>query len=88
MLLFYLKNCPYCKRALAYIEQAKAEYPELSSVDVELVEESERPDVAGRYDYYYVPTFFLGGEKLHEGAIDYDQTVGVLRRGMKRNTNF
>ena len=30
------------------------------------VEESERPEVAERYDYYSVPTMFIGSEKLYE----------------------
>lgn len=25
--LFYLKNCPFCKKALRYIEEARAAHP-------------------------------------------------------------
>ena len=80
--LFYLRNCPFCKRALHYVDEAKAEHPELAEVEIELIEESERPDVADRYDYYYVPTFYLGQEKLHEGGIYKDEVVEVLRRAL------
>lgn len=78
--LFYLKNCPFCKRALRYIDEAKAEHPELAEVKIEPIEESERPDVADRYDYYYVPTFYLDGEKLHEGGIYKEEVVEMLRK--------
>ena len=75
--LFYLKNCPFCKRALQYIEELKAEHEELQRVEIEMIEESEQPEVADRYDYYYVPCFYLGEEKLHEGGI-YKEEVEAL----------
>ena len=59
--LFYLKNCPFCRKALRYIDEAKAAHPELAAVGIELIEESEQPAVADGYDYYYVPTFYVDG---------------------------
>ena len=81
--LFYLRNCPFCKRALRYIDEAKAAHPELAAVEIELVEESEEPEVADRYGYYYVPTFYVGGEKLHEGGIYPDEVEAVLRKALE-----
>lgn len=81
--LFYLRNCPYCKRALRYIDEAKAAHPELAAVAVETIEESERPDIADRYDYYYVPTFYVGREKVHEGGIWPQEVEAVLRRALE-----
>ena len=49
--LFYLRNCPFCKRALQYVAEAKAAHPELAAVEIEMVEESENPEEADRYDY-------------------------------------
>ena len=51
--LFYLKNCPFCRKALRYIDEVKAAHPELAAVDIELIEESEQPAVADGYDYDY-----------------------------------
>ena len=81
--LFYLRNCPFCKRALRYIDEAKAAHPELAAVEIELIEESEEPEVADRYVYYYVPTFYVGGEKLHEGGIYPDEVEAVLRKALE-----
>ncbi len=81
--LFYLRNCPFCKRALRYIDEAKTAHPELAAVEIELIEESEEPEVADRYDYYYVPTFYVGGEKLHEGGIYPDEVEAVLRKALE-----
>lgn len=80
---FYLKNCPFCKRALQYIDEAKAEHPELTETEIEMIEESEQPAVADRFDYYYVPAFYLGEEKLHEGGISKEEVVEVLRRALR-----
>ena len=81
--LFYLKNCPFCRKALRYIDEVKAAHPELAAVDIELIEESEQPAVADGYDYYYVPTFYVGGVKVHEGGIYPDEVEAILRKAMK-----
>ena len=81
--LFYLKNCPFCKKALQYIYQAKAAHPELQPVRIEMIEESEQPDVADAYDYYYVPTFYVDGRKVHEGGIYPDEVEAVLRKALE-----
>ena len=68
--LFYLKNCPFCRKALRYIDEVKAAHPEL-------------PAVADGYDYYYVPTFYVDGVKVHEGGIYPDEVEAILRKAMK-----
>ncbi len=81
--LFYLKNCPFCKKALRYIEELKAEHAELAAVDIEMIEESERPDVADKFDYYYVPTFYVDGVKEHEGGIYPEEVERILRKALE-----
>lgn len=78
--LFYLKTCPFCKKALRYIDEAKAAHPELVDVAIEMIEESEQPDVADQFDYYYVPTFYVNGVKVHEGGIYPDEVERILRQ--------
>ena len=77
--LFYLKNCPFCRKALRYIDEVKAAHPELAAVDIELIEESEQPAVADGYDYYYVPTFYVDGVKVHEGHAERADVEAVFR---------
>lgn len=81
--LFYLRGCPFCKRALQYVADAKAAHPELADVEVETIEESEQPEVAGSYDYYYVPTFYVGEVKCHEGDIASDEVEQVLWKALQ-----
>ncbi len=82
--LFYLENCPYCRKALRALEALAAEKPEYAAAEIERVEESRSPEVAARYDYYYVPTVFLGGRKLWEcsPADDYGAIYGSLRAAL------
>ncbi len=81
--LFYLKHCPFCKKAIAYIDDLKAKYPELASIEIEMIEESEQVDVADKYDYYYVPTFYVDGKKEHEGGIYPEEVEQVLRKALE-----
>ncbi len=81
--LFYLKNCPFCKKAFSYIEAAKTAHPELQGLQIELIEESEEPEVADRYDYYYVPTFYIDGVKVHEGGIYPEEMEPLLRKALE-----
>ena len=80
---FYLKECPFCKKAFRYIEELKREHPELQTVEIDTVEESEQPEIADRYDYYYVPTFYVDGKKVHEGGIFKEEIEAVLRKALE-----
>ncbi len=81
--LFYLKQCPFCKKAFAYIEAAKAAHPELQAVEIEWIEEEEEAERAAKYDYYYVPTFYIDGVKVHEGGIYPDEVEPLLRKALE-----
>lgn len=81
--LFYLKSCPFCRKALRFIEEAKAAHPELAGVGIELVEESEQPALADTFDYYYVPTIYVDGVKVHEGGIYPEEVEKILRSALE-----
>ncbi len=85
--LFYLKYCPFCKRALTYLEELRREDPAFAALSIELIEEQEEAERANRYDYYYVPTFYWGEEKLHEGGIYKEELEALLRDVLSRGKN-
>jgi len=66
--MFMMPSCPYCRAALGWMDDLLAGDPKYREIEFEMIDETAHPDIAGRYDYYYVPTFFVGGRKLHEGA--------------------
>lgn len=78
--MFYLENCPHCRRAYSMIEELKSQYQKYSNVNIELVEESKNVQMASAHDYYYVPAFFLDGEKLFEGVPSIDKIEEVLKK--------
>ncbi|MEG0948511.1 MAG: thioredoxin family protein [Bacteroidales bacterium] len=81
--IFYLQNCPFCKKAFKYIEELKEEHPEFAGIEIETIEESREPEVADKYDYYYVPTFYVDGKKVHEGGIYKPEVEKILRDVLK-----
>jgi len=77
--LFILRDCPFCKRALKYIDELKEEHPEFKSIELDIIDEQEQKALADSYDYYYVPTFYLGGKKLHEGGIYKNEVEDLFK---------
>jgi glutaredoxin len=80
---FYLKGCPYCRKADVLIRKLIEESPEFAAIPVTKIEESENPKIAESYDYYYVPCLWIGQEKLHEGAPTKEQMRKVLERALE-----
>ena len=81
--LFYLRECPFCKKALRYIDELKAKRPEFRAIEIEMIEESEQPALADKYDYYYVPTFYINEIKVHEGGVYEDEVEQILRKALE-----
>lgn len=77
--LFYLPRCPFCKKALAYIDELKEENPAFKGVEIEMIDESAEPELAEKYDYYYVPTFYQNEKKVHEGGIFKEEVRNLLQ---------
>lgn len=76
--MFILKDCPYCRQALLWMQELRQEDARLAEVPVEVVDEAVHPDLADAYPYYYVPSFFLGREKLFEGVPTKETVRAVL----------
>lgn len=77
---FVLGGCPYCRQADNWLKELRAENPDFAAVEIETIDEGRQPVLADSYDYYYVPTFYLGREKLHEGAATKAKIKAVLER--------
>jgi thiol-disulfide isomerase/thioredoxin len=80
--LFYLENCPFCKKAFAYIEELKQQ-DKYKDIEIEKIEESDFPLLAEQYDYYYVPTFYIDEEKVHEGGIFKDEVEALFEKALQ-----
>ncbi|MBQ6464975.1 MAG: glutaredoxin [Oscillospiraceae bacterium] len=67
--LFYLESCPYCVKGFRALEELYAKKPAYRAVPITKIEESHEPGLADRYDYYAVPSLFVGGEKRFEARL-------------------
>jgi len=80
--MFVLENCPHCKLALKCQEELMAEHPEYRDIAIKLIDEKKQPEIADKYDYYYVPSYFMGDEKLFEGHAEKEDVEKVLKRAL------
>ena len=54
------------------------ENPAYKALEIEKIDELENPRLAAKYDYYYVPTYYIGGKKMHEGAASLEEIRRVF----------
>lgn len=81
--MFYLENCPHCKRARKMIEVLKTKNPKYSDIEIEYIEESQNVQAANAHDYYYVPALYVDGVKIHEGVPTFDKIENVFIEALK-----
>ena len=75
--MFMFAACPYCNKAIG-IQQKLLKQEKYGDVEIEMIDEKKQPDIANKYDYFYVPTYFIDGKKLHEGAADEENIKAVF----------
>ncbi|MGL5318906.1 MAG: glutaredoxin family protein [Bacteroidales bacterium] len=85
--VFYQPMCPFCKNAFGYIRELTAENESFREIEWEQIDELKEPELADTFDYYYVPSFFVDGKKIHEGGI-YKEEVRALIQSVIDGTEF
>ena len=81
--MFYMENCPHCRKAFKMIDEIKSKDPKYSNVEIECIEETKEVQIANAHDYYYVPTFYEDGVKLHEGVPTEEKIEKVFQEALK-----
>ena len=85
----YEKNHNVLFRRMSILSEGKKAMDELmtenkayQSLDIEKIEESENVALAENYDYYAVPSLFIGKEKCFECTIqdDFDSIKANFKR--------
>lgn len=66
--LFVMRGCPHCRMAQQFTEELCREDPRLRQIPIRQIDENEQPELANRYDYYYVPCYFMGRKNCTRGA--------------------
>lgn len=65
------------------IDEIKSKDPKYSNVEIECIEETKEVQIANAHDYYYVPTFYVDGVKLHEGVPTEEKIEKVFQEALK-----
>ena len=80
--MFYLEDCGYCAKARKALSELYEENEAYKTVPIQMIEESEQPELADQYDYYAVPSFFDGKEKLFEAHLfmSYEDIKAEVQR--------
>ena len=78
---FFMDGCPYCRNANRAIEELIREKPEYGAIEIERINEQDPPAGITGYDHYYVPSMFVGGEKIYEAhpGQQYDEIREAVR---------
>jgi len=82
VLLFHFESCPFCRYARRWVEEALTEDSDLQALDIELIDEQLCPGIASQYDYWYVPCFYVEGQKMHEGVCTKKKVAKILRQAL------
>ena len=80
--MFYLEDCGYCAKANRALEELYAENPAYREIPIRKIEESQEPELTDQYDYYAVPSFFEGENKLFEAHLfmSYENIRDEIRK--------
>ncbi|SHI02365.1 Glutaredoxin [Sporobacter termitidis DSM 10068] len=78
VLMFMTSWCPYCKKAFSMIDEVRGEKEAYKDVEIVTIDEDKERKYADTFDYYRVPTFYVDGEKVHEGAATIDNIRKVF----------
>lgn len=83
--IFEQAFCPYCRKAGKALEALKAENPVYAGVSVRWIDENRQRGLADQYDYWYVPSVYLGEEKLYEAdpSQGYEEIKESLRAALE-----
>lgn len=86
IVLFVTSWCPHCHMALGVQEELLAQHPEWGDIPLTVVDEERDNPPPGAYDYYYVPTYYVVGVKVHEGHAEQEDVERVFRAALEHET--
>jgi thiol-disulfide isomerase/thioredoxin len=76
--------CPYCRKALSWMDELISENPGYSKIKIIIIDEEKDPAAASKYDYYYVPTFYVDDEKIFEGVPSREIVRNVFENALNK----
>lgn len=80
--MFVQPDCPFCKRALQIIDELKMKNSEYANIEVRVIDEIKHFMLAEKFAYYYVPAFYVGDKKVHEGSVTPEIMEDILKKSI------
>lgn len=81
--MFIFDGCPHCRNAQKMIAEIFAEHPEYEKIPFTVIDENKNPEIADKYDYYYVPTIYTDEEKIMEGVPTKEAIKRAFEKSLK-----
>ena len=78
LILFKSLDCEYCRMAEKYLNQAIQKNPEYQKIPLQIIDEDANEEISMKYDYNFIPAFFVDGIKVHEGIATRGQVEAIL----------
>ena len=70
--MFTMESCPYCKSARKWMKEVLESDVKYAQINLTVIDEIKEPGLAAKFDYYYVPTYYINEAKVHEGAASFE----------------
>lgn len=80
--MFMFDSCPHCRLARKHMDQLQSENETYANLDIKMIDEKLEPELADQYDYWYVPTYYVGDEKVHEGHAELEDVEKVFLKAL------
>ena len=80
--MMVLEHCPHCQKAFEYINELKRENILYQNIEIEVIDEIKDEEKTRGYDYWYVPTFYVNNQKIHEGVPTKESICAVLEEAI------
>ena len=80
--MFTMASCPYCRNAGNWMREILESDAKYAEIPLTVIDETENPELAAGFDYYYVPSYYIDGEKVHEGAATFEIVKEVFDRAL------
>ena len=78
-----MESCPYCKNARKWMNEVLKSDVKYTEIPLTIIDEVEEPEVADKFAYYYVPTYYIGDEKVHEGVATFEIVQKVFDNALE-----
>lgn len=80
---FYQENCPYCHEADALIRDLCSHYADYQKILIQKIEQKSEDDKPENHHHHKVPAFYVGEQKIHEGAVTREICEKILKNAVK-----